>query len=46
MAKAKQVKAKIKSWSDFKYLTKSKKIEKSEKIEFVENKFDKDDWTW
>jgi hypothetical protein len=47
MARAKrQMKGKVKSWSDFKDLNQKKQTVESKQFSFIVNKFDKEDWTW
>jgi hypothetical protein len=47
MAKVtKQIKTKVKSWSDFKDLNHKKQAIELKQFALIVNKFDKEEWTW
>lgn len=48
MAKAtRQIKGRVKSWSDFKDLNQKKKqVIELKQFALIVNKFDKEEWTW
>lgn len=37
---------KLTNWSDVKKFLKEKPITKVERIDFIQNRFDKEEWTW